>query len=88
MIGVAIVIIYYVKFNSSACRRLPASACLAFISSRSAANRSTLAAFGRYLAYMLSAPPLRLGFMWVGWDEEKKGFHDMICGTRVIYGKL
>jgi uncharacterized RDD family membrane protein YckC len=29
-----------------------------------------------------------LGFFMIGWTQEKKGLHDMICGTRVVYGKL
>lgn len=41
-------------------------------------------AIGRYFAMILSGLPLGLGFMWAGWDKEKRTFHDMICGTRVI----
>jgi hypothetical protein len=28
------------------------------------------------------------GFFMIGWSQEKKGSHDMICGTRVACGKL
>jgi uncharacterized RDD family membrane protein YckC len=42
-------------------------------------------AFGRYLSYMISSLPLGIGFFMVGWTDQKKGLHDMICGTRVIH---
>ncbi len=28
--------------------------------------------------------PLGLGYLWVSWDKERKTFHDMIAGTRVV----
>jgi uncharacterized RDD family membrane protein YckC len=39
---------------------------------------------GRYLAYMLSALPLCLGFLWVAFDEQKRGWHDKLAGTLVV----
>lgn len=42
-------------------------------------------AFGRYCAYLLSSLPLGIGFFMVGWTDEKKAIHDIVCGTRVIY---
>ena len=41
-------------------------------------------AFGRYIGYIISAIPCLLGFLWVIWDSEKKGWHDKIAGTKVI----
>jgi uncharacterized RDD family membrane protein YckC len=54
----------------------------------SGAKVSRWLAFGRVLAYIISALPLDIGFMVIGWNSEKKGFHDMMCGTRVIFGRL
>jgi uncharacterized RDD family membrane protein YckC len=48
---------------------------------------SYLRALGRYLSYYLSALPLALGFILIGVTDQKRGLHDMICGTRVVYGK-
>lgn len=45
---------------------------------------STGQAIGRYFAYILSALPLCLGFIWVGIDNRKQGFHDKLAGTVVI----
>ncbi len=28
-----------------------------------------------------------IGYMVAGWDGQKRGFHDMLCDTRVIYAK-
>jgi uncharacterized RDD family membrane protein YckC len=44
-------------------------------------------AFGRLLAYIVSALPLYIGFAMIGWTDQKKGLHDMMCGTRVISTK-
>jgi uncharacterized RDD family membrane protein YckC len=41
-------------------------------------------AFGRYFAKFLSAMILGIGYIIVAFDSEKRGLHDMICGTRVV----
>lgn len=38
----------------------------------------------RCAAYLVSAATLFLGFLWVGFDREKRGLHDWIAGTYVI----
>ena len=45
---------------------------------------STPKAIGRYLGYYVSAFPLLLGFIWVGIDKKKQGFHDKLAGTVVV----
>jgi uncharacterized RDD family membrane protein YckC len=42
---------------------------------------------GRYFGYLLSAIPLGLGFLWVGWDPRKQGWHDKLAGTVVVARK-
>jgi len=39
---------------------------------------------GRYLCYYLSSILLGLGFIWVGLDAKKQGWHDKLAGTVVI----
>jgi uncharacterized RDD family membrane protein YckC len=39
----------------------------------------------RYFAYIVSTLPLFLGFIWIGIDRRKQGFHDKIAGTVVVY---
>jgi uncharacterized RDD family membrane protein YckC len=38
----------------------------------------------RYFAYVASMLPLFLGFLWIGWDRRKQGFHDKIAHSVVI----
>lgn len=33
---------------------------------------------------LLSMTPLCLGYLWVSWDKERRTFHDMVSGTRVV----
>jgi uncharacterized RDD family membrane protein YckC len=42
-------------------------------------------AFGRALAGLLCLLPLGGGFIRVAWDEKKRGWHDLLAGTRVVY---
>jgi len=39
----------------------------------------------RYLGYILSTIMLLLGFVWVAFDKKKKGVHDHVAGTIVVY---
>ena len=38
----------------------------------------------RFLGYFVSALPLYLGFLWIGVDRRKQGWHDKIARTIVI----
>ncbi len=38
----------------------------------------------RYLGYVVSTLFLGLGFLWVAWDPQKRGWHDMLAGTLVV----
>jgi len=42
---------------------------------------------GRTFATLLSSLTFGIGFMMVGWTDQKRGLHDMICDTRAVYGK-
>ena len=39
----------------------------------------------RYLAYLVSALPLFLGFVWIAIDRRRQGWHDKIARTMVVY---
>ncbi|MEI2784675.1 MAG: RDD family protein [Candidatus Nanopelagicales bacterium] len=39
----------------------------------------------RWFGYLASLLPLGLGFFWVVIDDRRRGFHDKIAGTCVIY---
>jgi uncharacterized RDD family membrane protein YckC len=42
---------------------------------------------GRYFAYILSAIPLGLGYIWVAFDPKKQAWHDKLAGTVVVRPK-
>ncbi len=46
---------------------------------------STGQCIGRYFGYYVSTLALFLGFIWVGFDKRKQGWHDKLAGTVVIY---
>ena len=41
----------------------------------------------RYIGYYVALIPLFLGFLWVGWDKRKQGWHDKMAGTVVVLVK-
>ncbi len=41
----------------------------------------------RCAGYVAAAATLFLGFLWIGFDSEKRGLHDWIAGTYVIRGQ-
>ena len=45
---------------------------------------STGQCIGRYLAYIVSALPLLLGYLWIAVDRRKQGFHDKLASTFVV----
>jgi uncharacterized RDD family membrane protein YckC len=40
--------------------------------------------FLRWVGYIISSLPLYLGFLWIGLDPQKRGWHDRIAGTVVV----
>jgi len=41
----------------------------------------------RCLGFLVGAALLGLGLVWVGFDREKRGLHDLVAGTYVIRGR-
>ncbi len=38
----------------------------------------------RFLSYFVSAVALCIGFIWIGFDEKKQGWHDKLAKTYVV----
>jgi uncharacterized RDD family membrane protein YckC len=57
---------------------------LKIVDARTGQAPSTGQLIGRYFAYYASILPLMLGFIWVGIDKRKQGFHDKLAGTVVV----
>lgn len=41
--------------------------------------------FLRYLGYIISGLPASLGFIWVGIDRQRRGWHDIVAKTQIIH---
>ena len=54
------------------------------VDARTGGKPSTGQLLKRYLGYYLACIPLFLGFVWVGFDPRKQGWHDKLAGTVVV----
>jgi uncharacterized RDD family membrane protein YckC len=54
------------------------------VDARSLGKPSTGQMVGRYFSYYLSTIVFLLGFIWVGFDARKQGWHDKLAGTLVV----
>jgi uncharacterized RDD family membrane protein YckC len=57
------------------------------VDAKSFGKASTSQNIIRYLGYFISMIPLFLGFIWIGFDARKQGWHDKMAGTVVIMGR-
>lgn len=57
------------------------------VDAKTGGKPSTGQFIGRYFAYYVSTIPLLLGFIWVGFDARKQGWHDKLAGTLVVRAK-
>jgi uncharacterized RDD family membrane protein YckC len=54
------------------------------VDAKTGGKPSTGQFIGRYLSYYISSIVLMLGFIWVGFDAKKQGWHDKLAGTVVV----
>jgi uncharacterized RDD family membrane protein YckC len=54
------------------------------VDARTGAKPGLGQAIARYIGYFISTVPLCLGFVWIGLDRRKQGWHDKIAGTVVV----
>jgi uncharacterized RDD family membrane protein YckC len=57
------------------------------VDAKTGGKPSTGQLIGRYFGYFVSSIPLLLGLIWVGIDQRKQGWHDMLAGTVVVRPK-
>jgi uncharacterized RDD family membrane protein YckC len=88
LIAVVGTVLYYMIFMASGWQATPGKKLLGLHVMRTDGRKIGLGfALGRYIAYIPSSLLFGVGFFMIGWNSEKKGLHDMICGTRVVHGK-
>ncbi len=71
------------KFRSSTPGKMVIGANI--LDARTGAQPSTLQLLVRFAGYFVSMFALGLGFIWIGVDRRKQGWHDKISGTVVAY---
>jgi uncharacterized RDD family membrane protein YckC len=85
LIGIAIAIGYPVGFWVLL-GQTPGKAFMGLSIVRMDGKRLTIGrALLRYFGYWVSAVPLALGFLWILGDDQRRGWHDKLAGTCVVY---
>jgi uncharacterized RDD family membrane protein YckC len=78
-----IAVILFWRYRSATPGKMAISAKI--VDAKTGGRPSTGRLVVRYFAYIVSILPLFLGFVWIGIDRRKQGFHDKIAGTLVVY---
>lgn len=85
LIGIFMSTLYYSIFESSSHQATPGKMALGIIVTDIAGQRISFGrAVGRDLSKILSVLTLGIGYLIIGFTDEKRGLHDYIAGTLVI----
>lgn len=85
IVSVAFIIAYYLFFWTTA-GRTPGKYLMGLrVLSKSGTKLKLRHAVLRYAGYYLSGLAFGLGFLWILVDDERRGWHDRLAGTLVIY---
>jgi len=85
LLGIFTSLLYYSIFESSSHQATPGKMALGIIVTDIAGQRISFGrAVGRDLSKILSVLTLGIGYLMIGFTEEKRGLHDYIAGTLVI----
>jgi uncharacterized RDD family membrane protein YckC len=79
----AVAVILFWKYRGATPGKMAISARI--VDATTGGAPSTARLVGRYFAYIVSALPLFAGFLWIGIDRRKQGFHDKLANTVVVY---
>jgi uncharacterized RDD family membrane protein YckC len=89
LVGIVVTVGYNIYFNGGSWQATPGKRILGLhLITTTGEPVSGWLALGRWAAYALDGLTLYIGFVMIGWTREKTALHDIICGTRVVYGKL
>jgi uncharacterized RDD family membrane protein YckC len=83
-LGVAVVAVYLFLFQALAARTIGMRMMGLTVIDLGGAPIVPWRAGLRTLGYLVGLATLGLGFIWVGFDREKRGLHDWLAGTLVI----
>ena len=86
LINLVLGLAYYIYFPSSEYMATPGKMALGLIITDEHGNRiGAGTAAVRYIGYMISILIIGIGFIMIGFTEKKRGLHDMIASTQVVY---
>ena len=86
LINLVLGLAYWIYFPSSEYMATPGKMAVGLIITDEHGNRiGAGTAAVRFLCYIISAIPLYIGFIIIGFTEKRMGLHDMIARTRVVY---
>jgi len=89
VIGLVVVLAYQGFFMAGAWQATPGKRlCGLYVIRTDGARIDVAIAVLRYLCYFLSFLPFGAGFAMIFWTNERKALHDVLCGTRVVHGRL
>jgi uncharacterized RDD family membrane protein YckC len=85
-IGGVVVAVAYSVVSWSWFGRTPGKALLGLaVTTEEGGRPGVLRSLARFLGYLLSTIPLGAGFLWILVDDHRRGWHDHLAGTRVVY---
>ena len=82
-LGIAVIVVYLLVFQALVSRTIGMRALGLTIVDLTGAPLRPLRATLRTFGYLVSLATLGLGFVWVGFDRERRGLHDWLAGTLV-----
>ena len=87
LVGYLLAIVYWVYFPSSDMMGTPGKSLLGLKITDNDGNQISVgtAVMREILGKFVSAIVLYIGFLIVGFSDKKRGLHDMIAGTLVVY---
>jgi uncharacterized RDD family membrane protein YckC len=85
-IGGVVVAVAYSVVSWTWFGRTPGKALLGLaVTTEEGARPGVLRSLARFLGYLLSTIPLGAGFLWILVDDHRRGWHDHLAGTQVVY---
>ena len=86
LLNLVLGIAYWIYFPSSEYMATPGKMALGLIITDEHGNQiGAGAAAVRYIGYIISMLIIFIGFIMIGFTEKKRGLHDMIASTQVVY---
>jgi uncharacterized RDD family membrane protein YckC len=83
-LSATVMVIYLLLFQSMAGRTLGMRLCKLRVIDVYGDPPTVLRAGARTVGYLAGFATFLLGFLWIGFDREKRGLHDWIAGTYVV----